>query len=822
MSETGTLSATTASSEMVSDCHGPPCTESKPISLLLGPERSQHLGAASTQLTRPRAFSHSGVHSSEKCERNSEALVELAQMCSSPLPYPGVRSQHAAPGTLGFSSQPPSDAVTSSSSLRTSHSRAFRSQRTTSEDMTSDEERMVICEEEGDDDVMADDPYSTGDIDLKCKERVTDSDSDGMSGDESENKMFPQVIQSSQSGSYTPCRTSIEVSQERALPIRTETVSCGEGGGGAQGTDSQLARGYGPFQTTTHGTFRADVEHKARPEQQQTAPAARRGDVRFTVAEPSLPYDRKRKKTEGAEVAGAGGRPYAGQSVIAPLGLPPGHLSLGEAGAERAPVSAATGARCPKASGGTVLVSPPPASGPGGFTRAASTSVTNVLRPVSSTPLPAAQRTHPATSLGQTEFTGQMLPSLSSSSGRVACSPLGIGVLYAPGHTEKKPSPHLVNFCPLAKSSPGTALMTNLVMSSPSCQQAGGPPSSCPPAPGQVLPQQPSLQFITQTPAGSQNGTLPLGIIQPQQLKPGAITQLQYILPTLPQQLQLSPAGKPPPPAGSTSIHFTLPPPNGKVIATAATQQGIPIIQSTPVVNPGVMQKVQSMSPVPALSPINAAQMVQPAGLHPAASQVQGKMLVAVPTPQVTMGIAATAASQMHMATPSIPLPVQNGAQQASKIIQIAPIPVMQQQVSSQTAVQQPASPALHTSFPTMATAVMATSSHPQKMLLPTANRITYIPSTAGMQSPIPLVTSASSVHCAAATYRQPPMALGFTAIGPDGRTVLQPLLAGRKRSKTPSTPAPSNTPRTDFRGEKHSSFEQFFVALLLVKKNRG
>uniref|UniRef100_UPI00398EE6B4 protein capicua homolog n=1 Tax=Pristiophorus japonicus TaxID=55135 RepID=UPI00398EE6B4 len=187
MSETGTLSATAVSSEMLQGCHAPPCTDSKPISLLLAPERSQHPGVGSTQLTRPRAFSHSGVHSSEKCERNSEALVELAQMCSSPLPYPGVRSQHVAPVTLGFSSQPAGEAVTSGASLRPSHSRPFRSQRTTSEDMTSDEERMVICEEEGDDDVM-DEPYSTADIDLKCKERVTDSDSDGMSGDEGDNK----------------------------------------------------------------------------------------------------------------------------------------------------------------------------------------------------------------------------------------------------------------------------------------------------------------------------------------------------------------------------------------------------------------------------------------------------------------------------------------------------------------------------------------------------------------------------------------------------------------------------------------------------------
>ncbi|XP_078064932.1 protein capicua homolog, partial [Mustelus asterias] len=59
--------------------------------------------------------------------------------------------------------------------------------------------------------------------------------------------------------------------------------------------------------------------------------------------------------------------------------------------------------------------------------------------------------------------------------------------------------------------------------------------------------------------------------------------------------------------------------------------------------------------------------------------------------------------------------------------------------------------------------------------------RITYIPSTAGVQSSIPLGTSASSVHSANPnSYRQPSLALGFTAIGPDGRAVLQPLLAGQ------------------------------------------
>ncbi|CDQ84314.1 unnamed protein product [Oncorhynchus mykiss] len=78
------------------------------------------------QLPRPRAFSQSAVHSLERSERgNTQALAELSQMCGD--------------GGGQFSGR----AQTLS-----------RSQRGVSEDMTSDEERMVICEEEGDDDVI--------------------------------------------------------------------------------------------------------------------------------------------------------------------------------------------------------------------------------------------------------------------------------------------------------------------------------------------------------------------------------------------------------------------------------------------------------------------------------------------------------------------------------------------------------------------------------------------------------------------------------------------------------------------------------------------
>ncbi|XP_054904106.1 protein capicua homolog isoform X4 [Poeciliopsis prolifica] len=139
------------------------------------------------QLTRPRAFSQSAMHSLERGDRgNTQALAELAQMC------------------------------VDSGGQFTSHAPApSQAQRGVSEDMTSDEERMVICEEEGDDDVI-EDPYPSSSIDLKCKERVTDSDSENGSGDEGDRKrVFAPVIcstASSSSSHHTPHGRSVSLS----------------------------------------------------------------------------------------------------------------------------------------------------------------------------------------------------------------------------------------------------------------------------------------------------------------------------------------------------------------------------------------------------------------------------------------------------------------------------------------------------------------------------------------------------------------------------------------------------------------------------------
>ncbi|XP_029587563.1 protein capicua homolog isoform X2 [Salmo trutta] len=122
-----------------------------------GSER--HAGAYSGQLPRPRAFSQSAVHSLERRER----ARDLEKLCRE--------------GAGSFRSRPPTLSLTQCGA---------------SEDVTSDEERMVICEEEGDDDVM-EDSCPEGSIDLKCKERVTDSDEDEPDGQ----RAFQPVVRSS-------------------------------------------------------------------------------------------------------------------------------------------------------------------------------------------------------------------------------------------------------------------------------------------------------------------------------------------------------------------------------------------------------------------------------------------------------------------------------------------------------------------------------------------------------------------------------------------------------------------------------------------------
>ncbi|KAM8927008.1 protein capicua homolog isoform 2-T2 [Pelodytes ibericus] len=791
MSETGTTAATG---------EGPPAghllaSESKlgaPTSCLPPGDRMPPSSSSASQLPRPRAFSHSSVQSIEHRE-DSQALQELKQMCSSRSPYSNQKATFGTPEPATFPAPSHSEASTCPAS-RTCQPLpgSYRPQRTASEDMTSDEERMVICEEEGDDDVIADDGFGCADIDLKCKERVTDSESEGGSGDETERKVPPQgvfspVIRSpSFSGAYS-------LSNEDLKPERSRSIT--QSPKPSDHPQAPFPRGYPPLPPA-----------KPPPRSPAQHPAKKPPEVRFTMVDPSVVYKRKRSvefgvpkvSTEGSIAGCQYTTTYTTQSVISSgspqtlvlpslAGMHPSSTVYSSATRIYEGHRGTSDGRSHVPTVGTVLVSGPQGLGvlPTGL-KPASTAVTNVVKPVSSTPVPIASKPLPVT---------RSSSSSDLCEGRIPSSPVGIGVVYA---HERKQIQHLSSPAPSPHShgKPAGGLVTNLLVGTPSYGQPA-PTTGTGTAPAPVT----ALQFITQNPAGSANGAVPLGILQPQQLLPatpgkrGSITQVQYILPTIPQQLSGGTAA---------SIHFTLPPANAKVITAP---QALPLVQPGPAPSPslGIVQaaaKAQSVSPAP--SPGISTQLLPAPGLLSPSAQVQGKMLVPMTAPHMTVRAAPAA----QLVAPHFP--VQNGGQPANKIIQITPMPVVQSQAPSQSALMNPASSTLQTAIPvTMATAtVMAASSQPQKVILPSSTRITYVPSAGGPT--LPLVTSSS--HCQTA----PPgtttcvqtqlgagsMALGFTTIGPSGQAIVQPLLAGQSQlltqgqvgvSPAATTPVPSS-----------------------------
>ncbi|CAN9513769.1 unnamed protein product [Ophioblennius macclurei] len=652
-------------------------------------ERSAAEGPAG-QLTRPRAFSQSAVHSLERGDRgNTQALAELAQMCGD--------------GGSQFSSHAPP---------------LSQSQRGVSEDMTSDEERMVICEEEGDDDVI-EDPYPSSSIDLKCKERVTDSDSENGSGDESDRKrVFAPVICSSASSSsshHTPHGRSVSLS---SYPTSKRYDEGRSGGGGF-----------------------SDLRRKERGE----------GDGKDAFGGEG-----------GGNVPSSSLSLSSGQSVPSPAGGPPSS-SVGPLGSN-------------------------PLLGIGAV-RVASTVVTNVMRPVISTPLPIASKTrdvgtssspHPPERKPLTPQQHQQQHHHHHHQ-LVISSGSGAGAAATGGGYYSSSSPNPVG----AGVSQG-GVVTNLVLggalsAQPAVQLITPSPQPHP------SPQQTLSSTAVSSPHSQANGPLPLSLLQPQFLPasslapPGgkAITQVQYILPTLPANTH--PKSPPQQLSQPTSI-FNLPtaPPthmslaNGKQQGTGSLT-GYTSSPAVGVVSPGT--RVQTQSPV-----------------------LQGKMLV----PMATVRTAPAPTQQFPIVAP--PLPVQNGAQSGSKIIQIAPMPVVQSQLPQGGAVH-PATP-----FPvTVGTAaVVAPGSAPsQTVLLPPApTRITYVQSTPGVPSTIPVVSTTATgtsptqqaVPVPGSAYVPSPLAtLGFTAIAPPGQTLVQPLIAGQPpliataQSPQPSTSAPAS-----------------------------
>uniref|UniRef100_H2NZ04 Protein capicua homolog n=1 Tax=Pongo abelii TaxID=9601 RepID=H2NZ04_PONAB len=759
MSETGTAAAPGVSSELLSVAAQTLLSSDTkaPGSSSCGAERLHTVGGPGS--ARPRAFSHSGVHSLDGGEVDSQALQELTQMVSGPASYSGPKpsTQYGAPGPFAAPGEGGALAATGRPPLLPT--RASRSQRAASEDMTSDEERMVICEEEGDDDVIADDGFGTTDIDLKCKERVTDSESGDSSGEDPEGnkgfgrKVFSPVIRSS----FTHCRPPLD--PEPPGPP-DPPLAFGKGYGSAPSSSASSPASSSASAATSFslgsGTFKAQESGQGStagplrpPPPGAGGPATPSKATRFLPTDPAT-FRRKRPESVGGlEPPGPSviaAPPSGGGNILQTLVLPPNKEEQ-EGG----------GARVPSAPAPSLAYGAPAAP----LSRPAATMVTNVVRPVSSTPVPIASKPFPTSGRAEASpnDTAGARTEMGAGSRVPGGSPLGVSLVYSDKKSAAatSPAPHLVAGPLLGTVGKAPATVTNLLVGTP----------------GYGAPAPPAVQFIAQgapgggttsgsgTGAGSgPNGPVPLGILQPGALgKAGGITQVQYILPTLPQQLQVAPAPAPAPgtkagapsgPAPTTSIRFTLPPgtsTNGKVLAATAPTPGIPILQSVPSAPP---PKAQSVSPVQAPPPGGSAQLLP------------GKVLVPLAAP--SMSVRGGGAGQpLPLVSPPFSVPVQNGAQPPSKIIQLTPVPV-----STPSGLVPPLSPAT----------LPGPTSQPQKVLLPSSTRITYVQSAGGHA--LPLGTSPASSQAGTVTSYGPmsSVALGFTSLGPSGPAFVQPLLS--------------------------------------------
>uniref|UniRef100_A0AAQ5ZP56 Protein capicua homolog n=1 Tax=Amphiprion ocellaris TaxID=80972 RepID=A0AAQ5ZP56_AMPOC len=498
-------------------------------------ERSMSESTGLVGLTRPRAFSQSAMHSLERSDRgNTQALAELAQVREENT-YSKIKLRTmCGDGGSQFSGHAPP---------------LSQSQRGVSEDMTSDEERMVICEEEGDDDVI-EDPYPSSSIDLKCKERVTDSDSDNGSGDESDRK-------------------------ERG---EGKDTFGGDGGGNVQAPSLSLS---------------------------------------------------------------------SGQSVMSPSSAEgPPSSSVGSLGAN------------PLLNIGAV--------------RVASTVVTNVMRPVISTPLPIASKPrdggtssspHPPE---RKSLTPQQHPQLLIGSGSAS------GTAATGGGYYSSSSPNPVS----ASVGPG-GVVTNLVL--------GGTLSAQPavqlitPSPQPQHSQQQALSSTAVSAPHSQtNGPLPLNLLQPQFLPasslapPGgkAITQVQYILPTLPATT--NPKSPPQQLSQPTSI-FNLPAAPPAHVSLANGKQQLTICMFIHVECYGLLLTIKcgllaSSFVHPGQPPLLAtAQSPQPSTTAPVSGS-GGQIVTAIypPSPSVTM---ATGVVSMAAVPPTVVYSVSSSSTASPHIL---------------------------------------------------------------------------------------------------------------------------------------------------------
>ncbi|KAK9958025.1 hypothetical protein ABG768_012207 [Culter alburnus] len=571
------------------------------------PRSDSHGGSVGGQLQRPRAFSQSAVHTLDRMEQERE--LDSAGLFQ---PRPPAHPQRQ------------------------------------SEDVTSDEEHMVICEE-GDDDVI-EDSFADGSIDLKCKERVTDSDDENDHADEADSKRaFQPAVHSS-------------------LPFSLAgTAGNKDGEGHEDNLEKKRKRGMGGAEMNNEG-----------PKEGKGGGGG--GQVPFHVNSASvtninttLPHD---------------------------VGM--------------------------YYSQGTVRMAP--------------TIVTNVVRPITSTPIPIASKpVDGGVAVGTLPPDGK--PKLL----------IGAGGAGGGGYfSSSSPKPNGQG-----------SLVTGLVL-------------------GGAFPNQPTVQLITPphpTPCNGapNNSAVPLPLLHHQFLPSASITppsggkpvtQVQYILPTLPAT-----ANPNSPNSQQTSSILALP---------SAAPTHVTLANG---VHSGAGQGIRYAS-VPAVGGVSPG-----GGVQAQSPVLQSKMLV----PMATVGTGSTPPQPISLVGP--PLPVQNGAQPGSKIIQIAPMPVVQTNVHPGGSVHTGSS--FPVSMPT-ATVMAPGSTPPQTVLLtPPPTRITYVQSTPGVAAPLPLgsTPAVSSTQQASSPggppFLQSPVAtLGFTAIAPAGQALVQPIVASQPPLLAPCPPS--------------------------------
>ncbi|XP_041868574.1 protein capicua homolog isoform X2 [Melanotaenia boesemani] len=387
---------------------------------------------------RPRAFSQSAVHTLEKRERDLEKEDGAGLLRNRPPP------QSLCQGGAN-------------------------------EDVTSDEERMVICEEEGDDDVM-EDSCPEGSIDLKCKERVTDSDEDEPDGQHGFQPVSPSSpfthhsdstsAKGQEGGEGGSAEDGAERKRKRGVDRgeegseggtkREEGSAAAAGGGGESGGGEQsvsplsesivqppLALAHQSF-SQVHGGVRMAptmVTNVVRPVASTPIPIASK-PVEGAITLSSLPQDKKATLLIGGggaqqlPIAAGGGYPSSSSS--------PGPVSVTPMGGSSLVTSLVLGGSFPAAQP-LQLITPhtqtyPPILQPQLHPTAATSSLTP---PACPKPLAQVQYVLPAESPSSPQLTHQHIFSLPANAALANGVQAGAGIRVSPGTRVQTQSPVL-------------------------------------------------------------------------------------------------------------------------------------------------------------------------------------------------------------------------------------------------------------------------------------------------------------------------------------------------------------------------------------------